>query len=101
MIINHRSKKMDEKQKHTCSDCEFFIQHYTKTSYKFSKTIIGHCVLKLSLRNIGVMLYYSDICSKWKERKAENVQVDEKLKYILINMSKQINEIAELLRNEE
>ena len=85
-----------------CIQCKYFHLFYVKSGDFFMQTCIGHCVYntKLSIKN-SIKKAYDDNCSFW-ESNAEILKVrHKKIEHRLITMSKQINEIVQILKTEK
>ncbi len=96
-----RSVSMDkEKQKKSCANCAHYFQHYGWIAEHIQPLNCGHCLKhRVTQKEYGrcPSVY---VCGSWEPEKIKLEKKNKKLKTILTEMAKKIDDIAAMLKND-
>ncbi len=89
---------MDEKK---CENCNYFILYYTNIRGRYTPMPFGHCVCEKVLANRKKRIFCSHVCEFWKSNEQFIQNRHENIEKILRNMEKDLNHIAQILKEEK
>lgn len=90
---------MDTTKENTCENCEFYLQHYYRSTQGYKETL-GHC-LHDKLRPVYFRKAFSlkHDCKYFKP--ADNKKLKEDLKSNLQRLAKELSAVCEVLLDED
>ena len=80
----------------SCGNCKYFMQHYYWFKYKLKNAYSGHCVGHRKPRLVEVNGY----CDKWELTETGQQPQKANIENILLQMAKQVEDIAAILKCE-
>ena len=85
-------------QQHNCGNCRYFAQHYSKRNTRFDKVFCGHC-LNTNYKSVKPKRPF-DLCDYWEDMKMQIAEREQAIKEVLKSMTKHLNEIALVLKDD-
>lgn len=85
---------MDEK---ICKNCNNYVLYYCNVDGTFRQLGVGHC----KLDNRKKRLVYFSSCDKWENNEEFILNRHENIEKTLRNMAKDLNHIAQILKEEK
>lgn len=89
---------MDEKK---CENCKNFILYYFNHKGLYKPLRFGHCICEKVYSNRTKRIYCNEVCNFWEGNEEVKLKQQESIERTLHNMAKDLNHIAQILKEDK